>query len=61
MNINNINDFNNIIKHEPYYGNPILPYSQDNDFKELYDYFKNKTVAIYCPLLNISESELTSK
>jgi len=49
MNINNINDFNNTIKHEPYHGNPILPYSQDNDFKELYDYFKNKTVAIVGP------------
>ncbi len=49
LKINTINDFKRIIRHEPYYGNPILPYSQEEDFEELKKYFKDKTVAIVGP------------
>jgi len=49
LQINNINDFKKIIGNEPHYGSPILPYSQENDFKELNKYFEGKTVAIVGP------------
>tara|TARA_B100001093_G_C26852721_1_gene1025885 strand:+ start:1098 stop:1847 length:750 start_codon:yes stop_codon:yes gene_type:complete len=49
LKINTMNEFKKIIGHEPYYGNPILPYSQENDFEELKNYFKDKTVAIVGP------------
>ena len=48
-NINNIEEFKNIIQHEPCYGFPTLPYSQEEDFKELEEYFKGKSVAIVGP------------
>jgi hypothetical protein len=47
--INNIQEFKQIIGHEPYSGSPILPYSQEEDFKELEEYFKGKSVAIVAP------------
>ena len=47
--IDNIQEFKQIISHEPYYKNPILPYSQEEDFKELREFFKGKTVAIVGP------------
>ena len=47
--IKNIQEFNQIIKHEPYSGIPILPYSQEEEFKELEEYFKGKSVAIIAP------------
>lgn len=47
--IKNIEEFKRIIAHEPYSGSPILPYSQENDFKELAEYFKGKSVAIVGP------------
>ena len=47
--INNLDEFKNIINHEPYYGIPILPINQEDDFNELYEYFNNKTVAIVGP------------
>ena len=40
LKINTINDFKRIIRHEPYYGNPILPYSQEEDFEELKNILK---------------------
>ncbi len=49
LTINTINDFKKIIAHEPHYGSPILPYSQEEDFKELSKYFEGKTVAIVGP------------
>ena len=49
LQINNINDFKQIIGNEPHYGSPILPYSQEEDFKELSKYFEGKTVAIVGP------------
>jgi len=47
--INNIQEFKEIIGHEPYSGVPILPYSQEKDFIELEEYFKGKSVAIVGP------------
>ena len=47
--INNMNDFKKIIAHEPHYGSPILPYSQNDDFKELNNFFEGKRVAIVGP------------
>jgi len=47
--INTLDEFKKIINHEPYYGTPILPINQEDDFKELYEYFNNKTVAIIGP------------
>tara|TARA_B100000003_G_scaffold128388_2_gene115081 strand:+ start:3642 stop:4400 length:759 start_codon:yes stop_codon:yes gene_type:complete len=47
--IKNIVEFKRIIAHEPHSGSPILPYSQENDFKELAEYFKGKSVAIVGP------------
>ena len=49
LQINTINDFKKIIAHEPHYGSPILPYSQEEDFKKLDELFKNKRVAIVGP------------
>lgn len=48
-NIKNITEFKQIIGHEPYSGIPLLPYSQEEDFKELEEYFKGKSVAIVAP------------
>lgn len=47
--IKNIQEFKEIIGHEPCNGYPILPYSQEEDFKELEEYFKGKSVAIVGP------------
>ena len=47
--IKGIQEFKEIIGHEPCYGYPILPYSQEEDFKELEEYFKGKSVAIVGP------------
>jgi hypothetical protein len=47
--IKGIQEFKEIIGHEPCYGYPILPYSQEEDFKELAEYFKGKSVAIVGP------------
>ena len=33
--INSLEEFKKIINHEPYYGTPILPINQEDDFKEL--------------------------
>lgn len=49
LQINTINDFKKIIAHEPYFGTPILPYSQEGDFKELNKFFHGKRVAIVGP------------
>uniref|UniRef100_A0A6C0C2Q5 Glycosyltransferase n=1 Tax=viral metagenome TaxID=1070528 RepID=A0A6C0C2Q5_9ZZZZ len=49
LQINTLDDFRRIIAHEPHYGGPILPYSQEEDFKELDELFKNKRVAIVGP------------
>lgn len=42
-------EFISFIAHEPFYGTPMLPYSQDADFEELNHFFKNKSVAIVGP------------
>ena len=47
--ITTMHEFKQIIAHEPHYGNPLLPYSQKEDFKELAEYFKGKSVAIVGP------------
>jgi len=47
--IESINEFKTLMNNEPYYNNPILPYSQEYDFKKLYNYFNNKSVAIVGP------------
>jgi hypothetical protein len=49
LQINTIDDFRRIIAREPHYGSPVLPYSQEEDFKELDELFKNKRVAIVGP------------
>tara|TARA_A100001015_G_C15041108_1_gene739725 strand:+ start:4064 stop:4831 length:768 start_codon:yes stop_codon:yes gene_type:complete len=49
LNMNDMSDFKRIIGHEPYYGTPLLPYSQENDFIELNKFFYGKTVAIVGP------------
>ena len=49
LRIDNMKEFKRIIRHEPYYGNPILPISQEKDFEELYEFFKEKSVAIVSP------------
>ena len=51
--INILEEFKNIIRHEPYYGTPILPYSQKEDFEELKEFFNNKTVAIVGPAADL--------
>ena len=47
--IQTLEEFKKIIAHEPCYGTPLLPYSQEEDFKELKEYFKGKSVAIVAP------------
>lgn len=47
--IKTIQEFKELIGHEPCYGYPILPHSQEEDFKELAEYFKGKSVAIVAP------------
>ena len=47
--INNIQEFKEIIAKEQYYGNPTFPFSQENDFEELAEFFKGKSVAIVGP------------
>lgn len=49
LKIDSVDDFKKIIAHEPHYGSPILPYSQEEDFKKLDELFKNKKVAIVGP------------
>jgi len=51
--INNFDEFKKIINHEPYYGEPILPYTQNDDINELNDYFNNKSVCIVGPAPNL--------
>ena len=43
--LNTIADFKQMIGKEPYYGSPILPYSQVEDFQYLSSYFDSKRVA----------------
>ena len=47
--INNIKEFKEIISNEPYYNNPILPFSQEKDYQDLAAFFKGKRVAIVGP------------
>tara|TARA_B100001057_G_scaffold500688_1_gene617171 strand:+ start:11567 stop:12322 length:756 start_codon:yes stop_codon:yes gene_type:complete len=47
--IDNIEEFKQLISHEPHYGTPDLPFSQEKDFEELADFFKGKRVAIVGP------------
>ena len=47
--IENIDVFKTLMNNEPHYNNPVLPHSQEYDFKKLYDYFNNKSVAIVGP------------
>ena len=47
--ITTMQEFKQIIGNEPHSGKPILPYSQQEDFKELEEYFKGKSVAIVGP------------
>lgn len=47
--INDMKEFKQIIRHEPYYGTPVLPINQEKDFEELYEFFKGKSVAIVSP------------
>ena len=46
LKIDSVDDFKKIIAHEPHYGSPILPYSQEEDFKKLDELFKNKKVGV---------------
>ena len=49
LEVNDIKEFNILFKNEPHFGNPLLPYSQVEQFKELEKFFKNKSVAIVGP------------
>ena len=51
--IDNIQEFKEIIAHEPYYGTPSLPFSQEKDFKKLAKFFKGKSVALVGPAPNL--------
>ena len=47
--IYDIQEFKQMIGKEPHSGIPILPYTQEENFKELEEYFKGKSVAIVGP------------
>lgn len=47
--IDNIEEFKQIIGNESYYQNPLLPFSQEDDFKELFNFFKGKRIVIVGP------------
>ena len=49
LQINNIDEFKKIIGKEPYYGSPKLPFNQEEDYNQLNEFFKNKSVAIVGP------------
>ena len=42
-------DLSRALGSEPHSGSALLPFSQEQDFRELYSYFKNKSVAIVGP------------
>ena len=58
LRINNMKEFKQVIKNEPYSGKPILPISQEKDFEELYEFFKGKSVAIVSPSDTLVDKKL---